>query len=304
MQRELLPMPRLLGERSDKGNMILIIIMIAALIIVAMLVIFTVHFVFFAQKRIQTESDELVLRVARQLNEQDHAGFLNNLTMYSRESVFNSRQTSDKIKENANQLEPLARQLLNEAREGAALVNEERKSLVRYTVTQIKKDVDESYSQAKSAVRLPWASYSPPEVKTLQLGSIKDVESNVEAPVGNDELLANDKSSGYLTGSNFYKAGQNLALPDADADLQFKLSSLPAPIKMTISPPRLASPMAFKLDTTLINDGKFGGGTPDVMPSAAKLEITSTVKVSMGKDTQDTSRVWATGVSCGASPPP
>ncbi len=290
--------------RNNSGNLILIIIMIAALIIVAMLVIFTVHFVFFAQKRIQTESDELALRLARKLNEQDHAGFINNLTMYSRESVFNSRVTNDTIKANAEQLEPLARQLLNETREGAALVNEGRQSLIKYTVSELKKDIEDNSKNARPAVALPWASYSSPEIMTLQVGSIKDVESNVESPVGNDDLLSYDKSSGYITPANFYRAGKKLSLPDADADLQFKLSSLPAPIKLTISPPRLASPVAFKLDSTLMKEGKFMGSQPDTMPSAAKLELTSTVRVSMGKDTQDTSRVWATGVSCGASPPP
>lgn len=295
---------RHLPFRRNTGNMILIIIMISALIIVAMLVIFTVHFVFFAQKKIQSDSDELALTVARKLNEQDRAGFMNNLSMFSREAVFNSRNTYATIKTNAEQLEPLARQLMDEAREGALLVSEEKKVLVKYTISQIKKEVEENKKVAKASVSLPWASYSPPEIKTIELGYIKDVESNVEAPIGNDELLAADKAGGYLSKSNLYKANQNLPLPDSDADLQFKLSSLSAPIKLTISPPRLASTIAFKKDSILMRDSQFLGSSSEVMPSAAKLELVSTVRVSMGKGSEDTSRVWATGVACGASPPP
>lgn len=290
--------------RNNCGNLMLIIIMISALIIVAMLIIFTVHFVFFAQKRIQTESDELALRVANKLNEHDNAGFMNNLTMYSRESVFNARTSYNAIKTSSAKLEPLAQQLLDEARAGANLVCDERKLLVAHTADAIRKDVEENERTAKAAVTLPWASYSPPKITNIDLGWIKDVESNVEPPTGNQALLENDKAAGFIAPTNFYKANHDLPLPGADADLEFKLSSLPAPVKSTPSPARLASPIAFVQTFRLMNDGRFVAPAGDIMPSAARLQLVSTVKVSMGKDTEDTARVYATGVSCGAGPPP
>lgn len=284
--------------------MMMIMIMIAGVIIVAVLVIMTVHFVFFAEKRVQGESDDIALRLARQLNQNDNAGFLNNIMCYSRESVFNSRKTYDIIKDRAEQLEPLARQLQTDARDGALLVEQERQALMRHTVAELRKNIEDASKEGRNSVTLPWASYAPPEIKTVEIGYINEVESNAEGPTGNDELLSFDKSTGNLTASNFYKANRNLALPDADADLNFKLSSLPAPIKDTISPPRLAGPKAFKMQYELLKDGKFVNPTPEYLPSAARIGVLSTVKISIGKENQSTVPVWSTGVACGASPPP
>lgn len=290
--------------RTGKGNMMMIMIMIAGVIIVAVLVVMTVHFVFFAEKRVQGESDDIALRLARQLNQNDNAGFLNNIVSYSRESVFNSRKTYNSIKERAEQLEPLARQLSTDAREGAVLVEQERQALSRHTLAELRKSIEDAAKEGRASVTLPWASYAQPEIKTVEIGYIKDVESNVASPTGNDELLAFDKSAGNLTNADFYKANRNLSLPDADSDLTFKLSSLPAPIKDTISPPRLAGPKAFKMEYDLVKDGKFVSPTPQYLPSAARIGVVSTVKVSIGKENQSTVPVWSTGVACGASPPP
>lgn len=291
-------------SRTTKANIMMIVVMIAAVIIVAVLVIFTVHFVFFAQKRIQAESDEGALRLAGKLNQSDNAGFVNNLVAYSRESVFNSRRTLNQIRAGAEQLEPLARQLATETRDGALLVEQERQLVIKHTLSELRKEIEKQGGESSNSVSLPWASYSKPEIEAVQIGCIKDVESNAAGPEGNAELLDYDKSAGNLTSGNYYKANKNIALPDADNDLVFKFSSLAAPVKDTISPPRLASPAAFKTQFSLMKDGKFLNPSPDSFPSAVKIEVSSTVKVSMGKDTQDTSRVWSTGVSCGASPPP
>lgn len=284
--------------------MLLLCGVIAAVLIGTILVFFSIQFVFFTQKRLQSQADELALNIARKLNDADSAGLMNHMIAYSRESVFNSRSTYQTITDQAPQMEPIARQLLNDTRDGVFLVNRERSKLIAAQMVDVKKTVENENKNPPTGIMLPWASYSTPTVTTVQIGSIKGVESNAQAPEGNDPLLDLDNSNHYFQpDTKLYYANKVDRLPPPDSDLDFQLSSLAAPVKGTISPPRLASADVFKEMSVFLKDGKQMTPTPPSVPSAVAVEIQCTVKVVGPQTREDILKSRAIAAAVGAGPP-
>ncbi len=286
--------------------MLVFSIMVLALILIAAGLIFTVHFIFFCQKRLQNQTEQLALRAVRIMNEGDRAGQMNNLVADSRQLVFNSRKAYEDASQNYQHLEPLARQLLFEAKDGARLVRYERDRLAQITLADLRrliKEVGEKEGSSGS-ITLPWVQTSEGHIATFEIGYIKNVESNVEAPVGNPELLDWDREQGYTDNtSNLYLGNKALVLPAPDTDITFMISSLPAPVKRTVAPARLTSGEVFKCIVPLVKGGSTTNSRTDLLPSAIRLSQTMKVKSFVGKETSDSVSVNSVAAAGGASPP-
>jgi hypothetical protein len=117
-------------------------------------------------------------------------------------------------------------------------------------------------------------------------------------------LLSYDLSQKYVDQtSHLYYGNLALSLPDPDSDLTFKVCPLPAPVKGTIAPARLASNDAFQSTFALVKSEKIKSGQCDQLPTAARLNVIINLK---GLDTQVTQPMFitSTAASNGGCPRP
>lgn len=238
-----------LAARS-RGNMLVMIALVGGLIIAVVVIGIGVMLVLFSQQKGRQSADELALTLAQVLNRDDRQGQMNNLVERSRELVYSSRKAyEDCVADEFHNMEPLMRDLLEESRSGAQSVEKTREALSELTVTELRlaqKDFNERLKQSHS-LNLSWMKTSQPVVKQLEVGSIDKVNSNVYAPPGFAELKAMDEKSGICDAkTGIYTGNINAKLPGADADLDFKLSSLAAPVGATVSASRLTDANVFK----------------------------------------------------------
>ncbi|MBI4533032.1 MAG: hypothetical protein HY711_03715 [Candidatus Melainabacteria bacterium] len=300
-------MKRISCHRANHGNMFMLSVLAFGIIIVVFLAGFSVYLMFFSQSKAHSQSDQLALQVAHALNDQDEMGEMNNLVARCRELVFNSRKTHDAAHMYYQHLEPLANQLLEESRASACYVELERQRLVRHSLTNLYGIVELSDSDRvlQSGLKLPWLATKPARPVGLAVGYIDGVESNVEVSEGNPELNSTDLARHYIDrASKLYMGNINVKLPAPDNDLHFKLSSLPAPVKETVSPPRLTSPNVFVETARLMKDGLTLGASCDQLPSAVKVDML--IKVTTGPEVRDVHAIQTTSYAstCGASPLP
>ncbi|HEY9787827.1 MAG TPA: hypothetical protein V6D17_20740 [Candidatus Obscuribacterales bacterium] len=295
-------------QGRKQGNMLLLTCLIGGLVLIVLLIGITVALLFHSQSRLQAQADRLALAMAERLNRNDRLGQMNNMLELSRELVFASRKDEESAHERTPHIEPLAKQLLEEAREGARLVNEERTSLAQLTNNELKEMVRQSTEilESSAQLRLPWIRTSAPVIDRLETGRIVAVESNAQAPQGLPELKEMDLVRRYIrSDTQFYRAGVNAKLVSADSDLDYKFSSLPAPVKGTVSPARLTSGAVFRRTNTLVDSTAWlGGNNIEQLPSALKLELTGMVATDLTAGNFQSRRVTAVGAASGAMPLP
>lgn len=234
----------------ERGNMLVMIALVGGIIVAVVVIGIGVMMVLFSHQKGRQSADELALTLAQVLNRDDRQGQMNNLVERSRELVYSSRKAyEDCVAEEFHNMEPLMRDLLEESRSGAQSVEKTREALSELTITELRlaqKDFNERLKQAHS-LNLNWMKTSQPVVKQLEVGSIDKVNSNVSAPPGFAELRAMDEKSGICDAkTGIYIGNVNAKLPGADADLDFKLSSLAAPVGATVSAARLTDAHVFK----------------------------------------------------------
>lgn len=238
-----------MASRS-RGNMLLMIALVGGLIVAVVVIGIAVMLVLFSQQKGRQSADELALTLAQVLNRDDRQGQMNNLVERSRELVYSSRKAyNDCVSNEFHNMEPLMRDLLEESRTGAQTVEKTRETLAELIISDLRnaqKDFNERLKQAHS-MNLNWIRTSQPVVKQLEVGSIDKVKSNVYAPTGFAELKTMDEKSGICDSkTGIYTGNINAKLPGADADLDFKLSSLAAPVGATVSASRLTDANVFK----------------------------------------------------------
>lgn len=272
-------------RRYDRGSMILLSVMVIGIVIVIIVLGVGVMFLFSSHRKAQGETDSIALEAASILNAHDRAGQMNNLVARCRELVFTSRETYDDAAQNYRHLEPLARQLLDESRQSAHLVEDERQRLTGQELSELK-------DLARSG-----------DITSINVGYINGIPSNVAVAEGVPELLQRDRSAGYIEPrSGLYNGNINAKLPGIDQDLDFHISSLPAPVKGTIAPARLATSSAFK--QTAQAYGHDAVGRCEQLPSAVQLQFKKKVTTG-GADKQGAEvKLGVTAVSNGAQPAP
>ena len=293
--------------RNTRGSMLVLTMLVMMIIVVVMAEFSNFVAVLVAHQRMQDQAEGLGMQAARSLNAYDRAGRINNLTILSRELVFNSRNTLNEVAANDSEMGALAQRYMDESRQGAQLVSAERERILATTLTDLRalaKDVD-THNQQASAI-LPWAHAEGLSVLNLEVGYMTGTESNVGAPQGNAELLSFDNQQKYLDNStNLYYGNVSLKLPAPDDDLSFKLSALPAPVGDTISPARInyaKDPVVTTLQ--LVKDTKFGLGSCEYLPSTAKVTFVRNFESSLGTKCEQPIRVSVISTATGASPAP
>ncbi|MBC8000517.1 MAG: hypothetical protein IAF58_21380 [Leptolyngbya sp.] len=254
----------------------------AGILVFVLIVGITVMLIFSSNSRGKNAADELALTSAQVLNHEDRQGRINTLTERSRELVYSSRNTYAELSRNVHHLEPLSRQMMEEARNGANLVGQERSAIIVDMSNQIDAELKEENRRLlqRNTMNLGWFRTDAPLITGCEIGTIKNVDSNVLAPPGFDELRTYDIKTNLInTQSNLYKAGVDLKLPSPDSDLKFNLSSLPAPVKGTIAGARLLADDRFVPEAKMnLGSKKISFG--DNMPSAVRLKISTQVTAS------------------------
>lgn len=288
-------------KRNEKASMLLIGLAAAFIVVLAIAVAFFLAFPFFMQKRTQTTADSAALELAANLNQQDRAGQMNNLVVLCRNLVYTSRQTYQKCAADYPHLEPLARQLMQESRNSAQKVEQERKNLITMTLADLRTSFDKAKQMEalQQTLKLPGMTAEPAMVDNVALGSIKDIESNVRTELGIPDLVSADRASGYIQkGSDLYMGNIDARLPGPDSDMNFKISSLPAPVGGELAKARLTLSNVFKQMCVFVKGGQVVGSAPEYTPSALKVEMVHNLKTEISKDPGANLTVSATG-TCG-----
>ncbi len=303
--------------------MLLMIALVGGIIIFVVVIGIGVMLVLFSQQKGRQSADELALTLAQVLNRDDRQGQMNNLVERSRELVFSSRKAYDDcVSEEFHNMEPLMRDLLEESRTGAQHVEKTRESLSAAILADMQlaqKDFNQRLKQANS-MNLSWMKTTVPTLKQLELGSIEKVNSNVTAPPGFAELRKLDEKNGICDPkSGSYLGNINAKLPGADADLDFKMSSLAPPVGSTISGARLTDTNVFKQSKVLPITSTEGDGDKnapqseaekrkaqkiDQIPSAVKVKLSVSVSAGGNNQLQDNLGVTTAATTGGAQPAP
>lgn len=269
----------------NAGNMLMMTAVVGGIVLTVITVGVLICILFLSQKRAQGQVDEVALSMATLLNRGNYSGQMNELVEHSRELVFISRNAYQEAGISYSHLEPLARQLLEESRNGARTVESGRQSLVREILKQLRDSARSNKARlaTSNTFMIPWLSTYPLNINKLDIGFIERVQSNVQAPAALPDLKKYDIDRRYVeASSSIYMGNINATLPGADSDLVFKLSSLAAPVDNTVAPSRLTSERAFKRLATVIDGDKATQGGCDQLPSAVRLDLLMTISSEFG----------------------
>ncbi len=296
--------PRQLAKRDARGSMLFLCIAVLMVMLAVVGIAFCFYLVFFSHKHLQNWSEDLALECARQLNENDHGGKINNLVGHSRELVFSSRELYYKTNNDEfRTLQGLASQVLEQSRSGARLVSDERNRYVDVSMQNLRKTIKEAEARRKSGLLLTNFSASGAQVVDFKVGDLDQVASNVETSSGVTNLLFHDRQQNYIkTGKqiDLYKANVNLKLPGEDSDLDFELASLPAPVKGTAAPLRLTRGQGFKHSLILRSAGADKSGKCTVIPSAVQVVMTMNMQQNIVGKLESQTRTVNTACANGA----
>jgi hypothetical protein len=264
---------------------------------------FSVHYLFYSHQFLQHSADNLATSLAVNMNSNDRIGQMNNLVANSRELVFNSRSSYQHASDEFPLMTDLADRLLLESREGADMVERARRDLVALIVQDVQTSAKAaSKSGLGQGTTLPWARSSEAELQGMQIGNIKNVESNVMAPYGNDPLLKLDTKSGYIDlATHLYYGRTIIKLPD-DPDKKFHLTSLAAPVQGNVAPPRLTEAQMFDKTAELLKDGQPILGICDELPTAVQVRLNMDVTNQVAVKSTHGASVDATAATAGANP--
>lgn len=288
-----------------KGNMLMMVAWCTGILLLAIALGLSIQYYFFSDKNLQFAADQLAMTTALNLNYNDHIGQMNNLVANSRELVFNSRTAYNSTVDNCPHLSGLANRFLTESRQGADYVEQARQALVALTLANIRTTLRTQSTNLKGLPALPWSKSTSAEIVNAKLGSFKDVESNVLAPSGNENLLNFDTKYGYIdSATNLYYGNSNLRLPE-DPDKNFYIASLSAPVNGIIAPAKLASAETFQRSLDMIKNGETEpSGNCQQLPSAVQIDMQTKITNLAVMDVTNTLTVDSTAATNGAYPVP
>ncbi|MBX9570260.1 MAG: hypothetical protein K2X77_15280 [Candidatus Obscuribacterales bacterium] len=261
--------------RKSSGSMLVLIVFLLGIFVVFALGAFTVNNFLFLRTRAQDRADNLALLLASKINTGDRVGQMNELQARSRELIFNSRERiADCHGEELDMLSPIAEQLLNEAREGHALLERESNNLV----SQICKEVKESALAHNSALsdlgifKMGGLLTEQARIERVELGSIKDIPSNAKSDTVFEGLSEFDLQQNHSHKTNgLYRANIDAKIPPPDGDLSFKISALAPNVRGTCSPAHNVNAHVFTRMDTLIDNEEGQPCHPEFAPCAVQV---------------------------------
>jgi len=292
---------------KQTGSMVLFCLAVVAgcMLIIGLGISF--YFLFFYHDLLQQRSESFAMNAAQELNPDDNAGKLNNLIGYSRELAFTSREMTSLTENNDDfrEVQPLAAQVLDQSHSGVKLVAAERDRFATSVVTKLRQLIKENAKTSPEPMSLATASTSSPEIVDFELGTLENMQSNVQPSSGVPALLENDLNRRYIQkgkGADLYVSSLNLKLPDPqDSKLEFYLSPLPAPVQGTVAPMRLTSAKRFVSTFPLRKNKEDTISTCKLSPSALQVVMCVKVKNKILVESESTARVVDTACANGAS---
>ncbi len=292
-------------NRQD-GNMMVMVALVVGLIIVLLLIGIALMLVFSSSTRGKNASDELALGAAKVLNVDDRQGRINILVERSRELVFSSRQAYGDISKRYRHLEPIARQLADEARSGALKVEEERLAIIAATESDLAAALKDDAKRLaeRNSMNLNWFKSTTPKIIACDIGTFKDSQSNVLMAEGFEELKVFDLARDYVNKTNkLYRSNVDVKLPSPDDDLHFRFSTLPAPVKGTISGARLLSEEKFEQQSKIdLQTQKVSFG--EKFPCAVRLKLSTQITASGRGDLSGNVASSSVALTNGGTPAP
>ncbi len=244
----------------------------------------------------QSISDSAVLQSVEILNENDCIGKINNITVMSRELVYDTRASYEATL-NANYffLEPLARQLLNQSRFGSSVVDQGRKQLILSRLDQLAKVL-----KADDTLAIHQA-----EIVDLQVGMTTDPKSNAYDDSA-DELQEFDLKNHYVdVKTKRFFGNVNAKLPENDADLCFKISPLRGIVQGQVQQAGLLAETAFIKTAQLIKEGQTVKKVScDQMPCAVKIQFSFPVNSDLSANADRRVSISTCALTHGGQPVP
>ncbi|HEY9869368.1 MAG TPA: hypothetical protein V6D08_09400 [Candidatus Obscuribacterales bacterium] len=275
----------------NSGNILILTCVLTWLVALGVAVGMSLTSLYVTHVSAQSMANEVAMAAAQVLNNNDREGQMNNMISRNRQLVFASREVADWTTPDYPALQPLAERLLREARDSARTLESERSRLRELTQEEAKQKAQEALKQLQSKTRitLPWIQTSAAELADFRLGYANRVETNVLVPPGLPQLAEFDRKKEYAQErSNLYRANVNAKLLGADADLDYHLASLAAPVKNSVSPARLIVSRDFR-------------ELPSAqLPSAAKVDLVITVATKVGVKAEKKLRVTGSASASGA----
>lgn len=280
------------GLRRNKSGNVLILVTVAMTVLgVGVLIAGSFAGVFFTQERLQSEADSISLAGARKLNEFNRLGQMNDMIARSRQLVFDSDKDAREVEsyKSDSAFEKLTRQLDEEAKGSAELIEQERHKLALLAKSEAKEAMKEKFDQVKNtySITLPWLTIQTPDLILNETGSVKDMQSNAQEIQGFPELTSADRSN-VLPGSpvNLYRAENDARLPIASSP-SFRFSPLPAPVSNDMAPARSVLPESFKQMTG------------DFAPCAAQVALRLNVGTGLGANAKGSLEIRSAALATG-----
>lgn len=289
--------------RNARGNMLFLVVLTIGLIIGTGLMGFGFNRFLSHRTRAQSSIDSEALSFANIINEGNRVGQINDMEQCSRELIYLSRERYEKCQQEEDSafLAPLCYQLLNEARDGHMLLEQERRNQIQQICSEIQQAATQYNLRAgsKAVFDFSWPSTGQPQVSSVSLGSIDKICSNVKNREVIKELSDFDRSMGYVDPSTgLYRAEINAKLPN-EGDLNFYFSGLPANVEGTCSPARNANPDVFVVQKTIFRDGQAADQSLTHLPNA--VQLFGRLEASAGENANANVNLVSTAVSNGDS---
>lgn len=283
-------------RRRRQGNVLVFTCVGLVILAVLLLIGWSFSGLYFAHNRLQTSADEIALTGAKKLNEKDRIGQMNSMIARCRQLVYASREDTNDVKKQFPEINKFAEQLMEESRQSSLDLEQERKKMRAVAEAESVQAMRDKFNSIKDTypMSLPWLQVKRPRVIAVGLGRVDGVESNVEEFDKFDKLKQADRSQDYTAVFNkmaLYKADRNEQLKDDDTDLPFFLTSIPAPIKSTVSPARTVLPEAYRE----AND--------ELIPTATRVMLDLRVENGLGSKTSQRMTAVGTAITGGASNP-
>jgi hypothetical protein len=284
--------------RNARGNFLVLSSFCFAIACVALLMGYSFASLFFVNNRLQCSADEIAIAGAKKLNDKDRIGQLNNMTVRCRQLVYSSRQDLDETIKIFPDLKTFAEPLLDEARESAKTLSAERKRVAQLAELEATQSMQQRFNDIKGtyAMKLPWLKVGTPKLTVIKFGKIAEVESNVEQLKAFADLDKSDETRQLITNNQknakaliLYKSEtpEALRLETVDSDLDFQLSSLPAPVDGIIAPARVM--LAAKRKNHL------AGCAPSVAQVSLDLQVDTGIGFKAGSNMRTTGVASTTG---------
>ncbi|MBX9667552.1 MAG: hypothetical protein K2X93_08040, partial [Candidatus Obscuribacterales bacterium] len=178
------------STRDCRGGVLPLIMLAAVVLIVVTMIGVSVCALLLIESKLRSTGENLCLQSGVQLNRNDRITEMNIMVERAREAVFTGRQTYDKIEETAPHVAPLAQLLLDDARDGARLVEEERALLSGSLGKEIEVSMSSEMDKLRKAgpAKLMLFQLDQSDQLTVDVGYVKDVPSNATAAIAVPEL--------------------------------------------------------------------------------------------------------------------